>query len=253
MVECLQKILANAGFGSRRQCENIIKAGCVRVNGQVAHLGQKADPERDEILVDGHPLELQDPIYIKLYKPKGVLSSTLDELNQSRPTVRSLVNIPGHLYPVGRLDKQSEGLMLLTNDGALAHRLTHPRYGHQKVYDVSLEGDIDDQALEKWRSGVTLEGRRTAPADIAIVNRNTKHTRLRITMREGRKRQIRRIAASFGYPVTKLVRRQLGTLVLGDLRPGQWKYLSDQEIVVLKNFVFPQKQGITRYKKRIDA
>jgi 16S rRNA U516 pseudouridylate synthase RsuA-like enzyme len=132
MSEKLQKIMSRAGLGSRRQNEAVILSGRVRVNGQIAHLGDRADQNKDRIEVDGRLLEFSDKIYIKLYKPKGVISSTEDEMDKGRPTVRDMVDLPGHLYPVGRLDKQSEGLMLLTNDGKLTHRLTHPRFGHQK-------------------------------------------------------------------------------------------------------------------------
>lgn len=235
--ERLQKLLARAGLGSRRASEKLIRAGRVRVNGRVATLGDRADPEKDEVTVDGKALAFEKPVYIMLHKPRGVLSSTEDELEVGRTTVRDLVPIPGHLYPVGRLDKPSEGLILLTNDGKLAHRLTHPRYEHEKVYEVVVEGQIEEKALESWRRGVMLEGKRTAPARIELLEQSQEMTRLRIILREGRKRQIRHIAADFGHPVRHLLRTHIGPLALGDLGPGKWRNLTEHEISALKQSV----------------
>lgn len=239
MRERLQKIMARAGFGSRRDNERIIAAGRVTVNGKQAKLGDKADPQSDRIEVDGRAIAVdRDQLtYVMLYKPRGVISSLEDELQQARTTVRDLVPVTGHLYPVGRLDKPSEGLILMTNDGQLAHRLTHPRYEHEKVYEVELEGSISNHDLEQWRRGVILDGRITAPAPIEVLQRNNKYTRLRIILREGRKRQIRRIAASFGHPVRRLVRMRIGPLQLGDLQPGQWRVLTPQEVESLQTAV----------------
>jgi 23S rRNA pseudouridine2605 synthase len=234
VAERLQKLMAAAGLGSRRANEALIRAGRVRVNGQVARLGDKADLDTDTITVDGKPLAADKPVYVMVHKPRGVLSSTEDELEQDRPTVRDIVPLPGHLYPVGRLDKPSEGLILLTNDGHLAHRLTHPRYEHEKVYEVALEGAIGDEALEEWRRGVLLDGKPTAPATVELLERRPGQTLLRITLREGRKRQIRRIAAAFGHPVTRLLRTHIGPLALGDLPPGQWRHLIPAEIDALQ-------------------
>jgi pseudouridine synthase len=237
--ERLQKIMARAGFGSRRENEGIIAAGRVTVNGKLAKLGDKADPKVDRIEVDGDPIQvdIEQPTYILLYKPRGVISSLEDELQQARTTVRDLIPQSGHLYPVGRLDKPSEGLMLMTNDGQIAHRLTHPRYEHEKVYEVELEGSISDRALDQWRRGVILDGRITAPSPIEILERSNKRTRLRIVLREGRKRQIRRIAAGFGHPVRRLVRVRIGPLELGDLQPGQWRSLTPEEVKKLRTSV----------------
>ena len=234
MTERLQKLMAKAGYGSRRSCETLITAGRVRVNGQTARLGQKADPGSDLIEVDGKAISFEESLYIMLNKPKGVLSSTEDELRQGRKTVRDLVGLPGHLYPVGRLDKQSEGLILLTNDGHLAFHLTHPSFGHDKVYHVEVEGRISDSALERWRKGLILDGRRTAPAKIEVTERRDQDSSLQVTLREGRKRQIRRISASLGHPVIKLVRLQIGTLKLGSLGAGHWRHLTDQEVLALR-------------------
>jgi pseudouridine synthase len=242
-TERLQKIMARAGYGSRRSCETLISAGRVRVNGRTAKLGLKADPDSDLIEVDGQAISFEELLYIMLNKPKGVLSSTEDELQQGRRTVRDLVDLPGHLYPVGRLDKQSEGLIFLTNDGQLAFRLTHPSFGHDKVYHVEVEGRISDSALERWRKGVLLDGRRTAPAKIEVIYRRNQKSSLRVTLREGRKRQIRRISASFGHPVTRLIRLQLDTIKLGDLEAGQWRYLTEDELLALRESVAATSNG----------
>jgi pseudouridine synthase len=242
MSEKLQKIMSRAGLGSRRQNETLIAEGRVRLNGRVAQLGDRADQTKDRIEVDGKLLRFPKFIYIKLYKPKGVLSSTEDELEKGRQTVRDLVDLPGHLYPVGRLDKQSEGLMLLTNDGELTHYLTHPRYGHQKVYRVAVEGRPPFAVLQQWQEGVELDGQQTAPAAIEVIHQQKDHTWLQITMGEGRKRQIRRVAAMLGYPVTKLVREEIGPIKLGDLKPGKWRHLSEQEVKQLQTTVRPPQQ-----------
>ena len=231
--------MAQAGLGSRRNSEQLIAAGRVRLNGRTAILGDKADPLLDTIEIDGKKVDLADhlQIYIKLYKPRGVISSLTDELQQDRPVVRDLVPNTGHIYPVGRLDRQSEGLMLMTNDGQLAHRLTHPRFEHNKRYVVLLEGRISDHDLEQWQQGLFLDGRQTAPADIEVLERSEEKSRLQITLREGRKRQIRRIAAAFGHPVQRLLRVQIGPLELGDMGPGEWRYLTDEEIQTLRKAV----------------
>ncbi len=163
------------------------------------------------------------------------MSSNVDELNRGRPTVRDMIKEPGHLYPVGRLDKQSEGLMLLTNDGELTHQLTHPSFGHKKVYSVILEGLLPDEYIDRWRKGVYLDSQKTEPARINIIYKKDNETKLKVILREGKKRQIRRIAASFGFPVKQLIRLQIGSLTLGDLGPGDWKHLSGSEVQVLKD------------------
>jgi 23S rRNA pseudouridine2605 synthase len=234
MRERVQKVMARAGIGSRRHNERLIKAGKVRVNGVVASLGDRADPSVDKIEVEGRTISLREPIYIMVNKPKGVLSSTEDELGLGRATVREMVQLEGHFYPVGRLDKQSEGLMLLTNDGELAHRLTHPRFGHEKVYRVALEGTVSPATIELWSTGLLLDGRTTAPAGITVLSQTEDTTWLRIAMREGRKRQIRRIAAMLGHPVTKLTREKIGPLRLGDLEPGTWRHLKRREVAALR-------------------
>jgi pseudouridine synthase len=232
--ERLQKLMARAGLGSRRANEKIIRQGRVQVNGRVATLGDKADPKVDRVTVDGQPLDFEERLYIMLHKPRGVLSSTEDELEEGRTTVTDLVPIDTHIYPVGRLDKPSEGLILLTNDGKLAHRLTHPRFEHEKVYEVVVEGKPKFAVLELWRQGVLLDEKMTAPAKIDVLDLHEESSKLRITLREGRKRQIRRVAAMLGYPVQRLLRTHIGPLALGDLAPGEWRHLTEEEVRSLK-------------------
>lgn len=237
MEERLQKILAQAGLGSRRSCEEIIAAGRVRVNGQVALLGTKADPQRDDIIVDGKPIKVdQSMVYIALYKPRGVLSTVTAP--DPRSTVRDLVSVPGKLYPVGRLDVDSEGLVLLTNDGELANKITHPRYGHEKEYQVLIARRPDNDQLQTWRRGVVLEdGHRTAPAEVNFVRTHGKGAWLRIVMREGRKRQIREVGGRLGLPVVRIIRTRIGTLLLGNLKPREWRHLTQREINDIKNSI----------------
>jgi pseudouridine synthase len=238
MEERLQKLMARAGIGSRRQSEILIADGRVTINGRVAQLGDRADPLQDTILLDGQPVKVPNdrPVYVALNKPRGVISSLEDELDEGRTTVRDLVPLDAalHIYPVGRLDRPSEGLILMTNDGELAHRLTHPRYGHEKVYEVTVEGQMPEKILDQWRRGVMLDGRITTPAPIEVLERTTEQTRLRIILREGRKRQIRRVAASLGHPVRQLIRQRIGPIELGELKTGSWRYLTDREVAELR-------------------
>jgi 23S rRNA pseudouridine2605 synthase len=234
MEDRLQKILARAGLGSRRSTEELISAGRVRVNGKVAVLGGKADPQKDRIEVDGRPIGLDEPLtYVAIYKPRGVISAA--QSPDPRPTVRDLVPLPGHLYPVGRLDADSEGLILLTNDGELANRLTHPRYGHEKEYRVLVARRPDEEQLDTWRRGVVLEdGYRTQPSEVRIESSAGKGAWLRVVMREGRKRQIRETGFQIGLPVVKIIRVRIGSLRLGILKPREWRQLSQDEVAALK-------------------
>ena len=233
MEQRLQKILASAGLGSRRACEQLIRQSRVRVNGQIAKLGQKADLARDAITVDGRPVRLAPGhTYVVVNKPAGVLSVSKDD--RGRRTVRDLVGLPGHLFSVGRLDLWSEGLVLLTDDGDLANLLMHPRYEHAKEYTVTIEGLPAEETLERWRRGVFLDGRRTAPADVSVVRQERRRTRLRVVMREGRKRQIRRVARMLGHPVHQLIRVRIGPVHLEDLRPGKWRHLTKREVEQLR-------------------
>jgi 23S rRNA pseudouridine2605 synthase len=235
MKERLQKILARAGYGSRRSCEEIVAAGRVRVNGQIASLGDSADVATDKIQVDGHLIQSPEPpVYFALYKPRGVISAVSSP--DPRPTVRSLVDVPEQIYPVGRLDVDSEGLILLTNDGDLANRLTHPRYGHEKEYRVLVARRPDEEQLNTWRRGVVLEdGYRTQPVKLTVETPAGKGIWLRVIMREGRKRQIRETGMLLGLPVVKIIRIRIGSLRLGNLKPGQWRRLTPEEVKDLKS------------------
>jgi len=242
MEERLQKILSRAGFGSRRACEELIREGRVAVDGQTAQIGQKADPDRDRITLDGKPVQVKrGHTYVALHKPRGVLSDEGDGTGHIR-TARDLVGLPGHLYPIGRLDLQSEGLLLLTDDGELTHRLTHPRYEHEKEYQVYVEGHPDEKTLKQWRRGVFLEGTKTARAEVSILRQEKKNTWLRVVLREGRKRQIRRTAAMLGHPVHQLIRARVGPVRLGDLRPGEWRHLTEWEVTALRKLTKPKKE-----------
>lgn len=236
MPERLQKILAQAGYGSRRACEDFISAGRVRLNGQIASLGQKADLAIDKITVDGKPIAAAELLtYIALYKPRNVLSTVERERGDDRQTVRDLVDAPGHLYPVGRLDFESEGLVLMTNDGDLTNQLTHPRFGHTKEYKVLIARRPDREQLEAWQRGVVLEdGYKTASADVRFESAQGKGAWVRVIMGEGRKRQIREICIQLGLPVVRILRIRIGTLRLGNLKPRQWRYLTIQEVDELK-------------------
>lgn len=231
--ERLQKILASAGLGSRRACEELLRQGRVAVNGQIAHLGQSADPGRDRITVDGKPIQgRKKHTYIALYKPVGVVSTARDE--EGRQAVVDLVPSAARLYPVGRLDMLSEGLILLTDDGDLALRLTHPRYGHSKEYHVRVAGYVSAQTVEQWRQGVLLEDGKTAPAEVTVLRREKSGTWLRVVLHEGRNREIRRVAELLGYSIQKLIRTRIGPVRLGRLQPGEWRYLSERELAELR-------------------
>ena len=242
--------MSQAGLGSRRACEQIIKDGRVRVNGQVAEIGMKADPQTARITVDGRPVVVEvDKVYIALYKPRGVLSAASSP--EGRATVCDLVDVPQRVYPVGRLDVDSEGLILLTNDGELTNFLTHPRYGHEKEYQVLIAKRPDQQQLETWRRGVVLEdGYRTAPAEVTVGKPAGKGIWLRIVMKEGKKRQIREIGRLIGLPVVKIIRTRIGQLELGNLKPKQWRSLSGNEIQMLKAKTRSKNREQTKRKRK---
>ncbi len=233
-MERLQKILARAGIGSRRECEQYIIKGRVTVNKKTAVIGMKADPHKDHITMDGKRIQPPEAfVYIALNKPRNVISAVKSP--DPRPTVRDLIPISERVYPVGRLDIESEGLILLTNDGELANQLTHPRYGCEKVYRVLVGPEPDEKQLRAWRLGVVLEdGRRTAPAKVRFENQTDRGTWLRVTMHEGRKRQIREVGAMLGLPVFRIIRTQIGSLHLGKLKTRQWRELTGSEIAALK-------------------
>ncbi len=229
--------MARAGVGSRRTCEELIRQGRVRVNGQtITTLGTRVDPLQDRIVVDDQPLAAPASlIYLLLHKPPGYLSTTDDP--RGRPTVLDIVSISQRIYPVGRLDMNSEGLLLLTNDGPLTQRLTHPRYQHEREYKTLVRGQPRRRALQALRQGIELEDGRTSPARVHLIENEPAPkgtTWLSISLREGRKRQIRRMCAAVGHPVQRLIRVRTGPLHLGTLKPGQSRRLTRQEIKALK-------------------
>jgi len=231
VTERLQKLMAEAGLGSRRSCERLISQGRVLVNGEPAALGDKADPQLDRIMVDGKPLPTAEvPVYLMLNKPRGVLSSLRSQ--GGLPTVVSLIDIPQRVYPVGRLDRDSQGLILLTNDGELTHRLSHPRFQSEKEYHVLLDRPPSDSVLDAWRAGPHLaEIGQLAPAKLTHLPGQPGW--LMIVLHEGKKRQIRQTARHFGHKVKALIRVRLGPLMLGDLAPGAWRHLTSEEVARL--------------------
>jgi len=251
MEERIQKILARVGYGSRRSCEELIVARRVKVNGIVAALGSKADQQKDDIRVDEQPIAKgEEQIYIALHKPRGVLSD-VDPKNDTRQTVRDLVPVPGHLFAVGRLDFDSEGLILLTNDGELANKLTHPRYGHEKEYRVLVATHPDAMQLDTWRRGVVLEdGYKTAPARVIVDGDFGKGTWMRVILREGRKRQIREVGARIGLPVVRIIRIRIGNLVLGALKPREWRHLTADEVNSLRG---PEQPGERKPRRPVQT
>jgi 23S rRNA pseudouridine2605 synthase len=233
----LQRILAAAGIDARRRAEDLIRAGRVRVNGVVARLGERADPWRDEVSLDGEPIRPERPVYWMLHKPRGVVTSTRDP--EGRTTVLDLVPEHGaRLFPVGRLDRDTEGLLLLTNDGLLANALLHPSYGALRVYEVVVRGAMSEERLERLARGVRLDDGWTAPARVAEVRRDVRAdtTRFLLTLVEGRKRQIRRALSALEHPVRELRRVRFGPLRLGALPRGAARRLSDAERSALERF-----------------
>jgi len=236
MLVRLNKFLAHSGVCSRREADRFIEAGRVRVNGRaVVELGLKIDPSRDRIVVGGRAVRGGDerPAYILLYKPAGRVVTVKDPFG--RPTVMDLLpKLPTRVYPVGRLDADSEGALLLTNDGEMAFRLIHPKHQIGKIYEVRVEGEPSEGDLATLRKGLFLEGRKTAPARVQVLRRGGRKTLLRIEIHEGRKREIRKMFESLGYPVAALLRVRFAGLTLDGLRPGEWRYLKKAEVESLK-------------------
>ena len=231
--ERLQKILAAAGVASRRSCEAIILEGRVQVNGvTITELGSRADPDRDAITVDLQPIAREPLVYLLLNKPKGYVTTVKDE--EGRPTVMALLpGLSARVYPVGRLDFNSEGLLLLTNDGALAERLMDPGNHVPKVYLVKVHRMPEQATLDEFRAGFRLDGRRLKPCGVEVVER-VDNPWLRITLVEGKNQQIRRMFAAVGHPVAKLRRVQFGPLADPYLKPGHWRHCTPQELTALK-------------------
>jgi len=227
--ERLQKVLARAGFGSRRACEILIDAGRVEVNGEVAGLGRRIDPERDRVTVDGVTVAVRSGlVYYLLNKPARVVTTAHDP--EGRPTVVDLVPAEPRVFPVGRLDWDTEGLLVLTNDGDLAHGLTHPSRGVPKTYLAEVAGIPGRGALRRLREGVDLEDGRTAPARARVTGTTPQGAALELVIHEGRNRQVRRMCEAVGHPVRRLVRTRFGPLRDHRLAPGQWRSLTQAEI-----------------------
>jgi 23S rRNA pseudouridine2605 synthase len=231
----LQKVLAAAGLGSRRACEVLIEEERVTVNGEVAVLGRRVDPETDRIEVDGLRVPVRPGLVTYLLnKPRGVVSTASDP--QGRPTVVALVPAEPRVFPVGRLDSDTEGLLLLTNDGDLAHRLTHPSFGVDKEYLAQVEGNPSPAVLRRLREGVDLDDGRTAPAKATLVAPGV----IGLVIHEGRNRQVRRMLEAVGHPVRRLVRTRIGPLAERRLKPGEWRVLELEEVRALEAAATPR-------------
>jgi len=230
----LQKLIAAAGVCSRRQAEELIETGRVKINGRIAVLGEQADPCGDKILVDDRPLRLQEPhVYLLMHKPVGVVTTLRDP--GGRTVVTDLLrDVAARVYPVGRLDLTTSGLLLLTNDGALANRLAHPSHEVTKTYLVRVRGALSAEQARHLEEGVELDDGRTAPAKVAEVRSCGGHAWFELTLHEGRNRQVRRMCAVLGLPVSRLMRIRYGFLTLEGLAPGQYRHLTGAEVARLK-------------------
>ncbi|NIA16350.1 MAG: pseudouridine synthase [Nitrospiraceae bacterium] len=238
----LQKYLAECGVASRRAAEKIIEAGRVSVNGEVARLGMSVDPASDEVMLDGKPIEPQDKVYIILNKPKGTITTAKD--THGRPTALSCVTgARGRVFPVGRLDLDVEGALLLTNDGELAYRLTHPSYEVKRVYQAYVRGRMTPAAVAKLERGVELEDGKTAPAQVEVLQVRRGESLVRLTIHEGRKREVKRMFQAVGHRVRNLERLSMGGIRADGLRTGEWRYLSAHEVDALRELT---KMPVTR-------
>lgn len=256
MQQRLQKILAHAGVASRRAAEKLIAEGRVTVNRTtVREMGVKADPDVDDIRVDGRRLRApQRHRYILLNKPAGVVTTRSDP--QRRRTVIDLLDgVREYVYPVGRLDYDTEGLLLLTNDGDLAARLTHPRHEIERTYEAQVTGTPDEEAIDTLRRGIPLDGRRTMPAEVTRLSRapaktgQQRNSVLLITIREGRNRQVRRMCEAVGHPVRKLRRVRFGPIADTRLRPGEWRDLSSREVSLLQTLATAPRPAAARPRR----
>lgn len=236
MAERLNKVLAHAGVASRRGVEELILQERITVNGEtVTDVGRKVDLGVDDIRVDGEKVKFeqaQNHLYYALYKPRHVLTTASDPFD--RPTVMDFVGARTRLYPIGRLDGASEGLVLLTNDGDLTNRLTHPRYEHEKEYRVKISGSPTDTALTAWRDGTYLEDGRTLPAKVTVDSTTGSGTWLRFVLKEGRNRQLRRMIELFHHVIHRLIRVRMGPILLGTMTPGKWRPLTKEEVAALE-------------------
>ncbi|MCI2161702.1 MAG: rRNA pseudouridine synthase [Oscillospiraceae bacterium] len=231
----LQKILADSGVASRRKAESMIEAGKVQVNGKTAVIGDKADPKHDQISVEGRLLNTRvNEVYLMLHKPRGFITTMQDEMG--RKCVAQLVqDVPTRVYPVGRLDRESEGLLLMTNDGDFANAMTHPSKHVPKVYRVTVHPTITEEQLLQFELGMEIDGYKTAPAQVRVLKTEPGRVVLEIVLHEGRNRQIRKMCEAMGLEVARLKRIAMGPVRLGMLKPGEWRYLTAEELNGLQN------------------
>lgn len=245
----LQKVLADSGIASRRKAEELIAAGAVKVNGVAAKIGDKVDPKTDKIIVKGKPVEThaQNNIYIMLHKPRGFITTMSDEMD--RRCVAELVKeIPERIYPVGRLDRESEGLLLMTNDGAFANAMTHPSRHVPKTYRVTVRPSVTEDQLTQIAVGIEIDGRKTAPADVRVISQEPGRVVLEIVLYEGRNREIRKMCESLGLEVARLKRTAVGSVRLGMLQQGKWRELTADEIKRLKTAAKADKRASENQK-----
>lgn len=239
----LQKYMAQCGVASRRKCEEMIKSGQVTINGEVVRdMGVKIDPSHDRVFVNGKRISLEENyVYIMLNKPRGYITTVKDQYN--RPTVMDLVkDISERIYPIGRLDYESEGLLLLTNDGNIAFHLTHPRHQIDKEYVVRVEGCPSSEDIDKLRNGIDIGGFITSPAQVDLIRKNKQTSLIRITIKEGKNRQVRRMFDAIGHPVIYLKRIRIGNIKLGNLELGKWRHLTNRELEALKDLIMSNEQ-----------
>ncbi len=226
----LQKYMADNGIASRRKCEEMIEQGLVKVNGNRARIGDKVDPKRDRVSVNGKKIEAQKKLkYILLHKPRGYITTMQDE--QGRKCVAELVSDVGmRIYPVGRLDRESEGMLLMTNDGAFSNAMTHPRCHVPKTYRVTIRPSITDEQINAFHNGIEIDGRMTAPAGLRVIEKTEGRVVCEVILYEGRNRQIRRMFEELGIDVARLKRTAVGSVKLGMLAPGKWRELTEEEV-----------------------
>ncbi len=231
----LQKFLASCGVASRRKSEELIRDGRVKINDKVVtKMGIKVDPETDSVSVDGKDIVLEGhKIYILLNKPEGYVTTVREQFNRKKVT--DLVDIPYRIFPVGRLDYNTSGLLILTNDGELTYRLTHPKFEVPKTYIAKIRGTLDKRKLNNFQDGLRIGDYITSPAEIKILKKIDGDCFVEITIREGRNRQVRRMCSAIGHPVLKLKRIKMGKINIGDLKVGDWRYLNEEEIKYLKH------------------
>ena len=246
-MERLHKIMAEAGLGSRRKCESLITSGRVSVNGKrITKMGQMADPTKDSICCDGEPIKRQKKIHYLLNKPRGFVCTNVKNSRDPR-AIDLLSNIEQRIYTVGRLDKESEGLIIITNDGELANLLSHPRYGIEKTYLVEVKGRVTDEAIRVLKRGIWISEGKALPARVKVVYKKSKYSILELVLREGKNREIRRILAKIDHPVVSLRRIKIGPLKMShNLKVGKYRSLSKEEVKSLYSRAVP----VNTFKKR---